>query len=430
MAPFSLAERLANAVVAYSAYVVKLLIPVNLAVFYPHPGMPAPGRLIAAALGCAALSVVAIRAARTCRWGLMGWLWFIGMLVPVIGVVQVGSQAMADRYSYLPAIGIFVIVAWAAGAAARNARARPAIIAASVCVIAAAALGARRQVGYWQNSRTLMRRAAAVTECNFLAYNNIGVTFFDERRYDSALTYFHRALRCDSTFSPALYNTGITLARTRRYADALDWFHKTIRFDSTHAQAYHSIGETHDALGRDSLARVWYERALMIQSDLWEAHNSLAVWFQHHGEPDSAVIHFRAAIALRPGNAAAHHGLALSLWKRGDVGGAEYHFAQALSLDSTSWRACNNFGLFLVDLNRRRAALAAFDNAAALAPDSARPYVNRAMLHAALGDTGRAVADYARALRIDSTLPIARERLNRIRAAKSSHLAGRHDNEQ
>ncbi len=419
MAPFSAPVRLSNAVVSYGAYLTKLFAPVNLAVFYPHPGMPSPITLIVSAATLIGITAAVIKIGRARRWALAGWLWYCGMLVPVIGIIQVGSQAMADRYMYLPAVGIFIIAAWAAALLHERARVRAIPVIAAIVVIAALSWQARLQTARWKNSITLMRHAVETTDCNYLALNNIGVSYFTNRDYDSALIYFDRALYCDSTYSTALYNKGLILAKRERFNEALGYFRKTIRYDTSHARAYHSIGEALAALGRDTLAPRFSYQALERDPSLWQAHNSLAAYYHAHEAFDSAISHYRRALAMQPRNAGIHNSVALSLWQAGNEAEAEHHFVKALSIDSTLWQACNNFGLFLMSQNRLAGARAALNETVALAPDSARPYLNRGLLRARTGDKQGALADFTHALRLDSSLTDAQRHIDAVQNAST-----------
>jgi tetratricopeptide (TPR) repeat protein len=242
-----LGARAANAAVATVAYLVKTVWPAKLAVFYPHPGASLEAWKVA--LSSAAIALVtwlAVRSFRTRPYLAFGWIWYLVSLLPVIGLVQVGAQAMADRYTYLPLIGPFVAIAWglsdtlAAAIGAR--RAVPALAAASIAVLGVVGFLARTQVGVWKDSETLFRHALACTSDNWVAHNNLGLALLEAGKVDEAIPELESALRIRPAYVDAHVNLGRALLQKGRIADALLHLSEAIRANPGSAEAQTNLG--------------------------------------------------------------------------------------------------------------------------------------------------------------------------------------------
>ena len=213
--------RAENAVVSYGRYLGKLFYPDGLCAFYPHPGWWPAGFVLAAALLLAGVSLVAVCARRRCPFLFTGWFWFLGTLAPVIGIVQVGEQSMADRYSYIPSIGVFILVTWGAWELARRWNHRViASSAAAASAIAVCAILTHRQTGFWHDGETLFRRAIAVTVDNAFAHDSLGTTLATKGFLDGAIVEYHEALKLRPEDTSALNNLGTALMLQGRYAEA------------------------------------------------------------------------------------------------------------------------------------------------------------------------------------------------------------------
>jgi tetratricopeptide (TPR) repeat protein len=243
---YALPVRLSNALWSYLLYVLKALWPLRLAIFYPHPEGSLP--LWKPALGLAAIlaaTYFCVRHARE-RYLLAGWLWYLGCMVPVIGVVQVGRQAMADRYAYTPLLGIFLLVVWwvAKHSAKLPHRAELLAGAAAIVLIFFGALS-RRQTTYWKDSLTLFNHALQITPVNFIAENNLGEAYLQSGRPDLAYNHFLRATQEKPRYGLAHYNLGIILAQQNRHAEARREFAAGIEFGQDNAEiasSYHNLG--------------------------------------------------------------------------------------------------------------------------------------------------------------------------------------------
>jgi len=259
VAESGLGGRVANAIVAYATYLVDMVWPARLAVFYPHPadlGRVTPPAAVAAALALlVAITAVAWRAARVRPAVPVGWLWYLGTLVPVIGLVQVGRQSHADRYTYLPLIGVFVMIAWAVPDAwPRTAARRAALGTVAACVVAALTVVAWRQAGTWRDDFALFGHARAVTRDNWLATNNLGVAYEHAGRCDVAAPLYAEAARIRPSYVDAWYNMGSCAAKSGRTADAIVAYQRAVLLSPRHARAWHGLGVAYARAGDTAAA--------------------------------------------------------------------------------------------------------------------------------------------------------------------------------
>ncbi len=301
MKKFPASARLANALVSYARYLAKLFWPADLAVIYPLPTR-VPLWEVAGALGLlVALSLWTWRGRRVRPHLLTGWLWFLGTLVPVIGLVQVGTQAMADRYTYLPAIGVFIMLAWSARDLADRLRlgAWPVAVAAAVmlggCVVVTSL-----QLRHWRNSQTLFAHAVAVTGENAVARINLGTALERAGENVAALAHYREALRIDPTRASVHNNLGNVLSEIGRTDEALAHFQKALRLKPGQALVHNNLGVTLAGLGRFDDAMTNYTEAARLQPDEPQAFYLMGLARLRQGRAAEAVGHFRAALRVDP----------------------------------------------------------------------------------------------------------------------------------
>jgi len=306
---YPLGARISNAVVSYVAYLWMTVWPRDLAVYYPHPGGTLePWKVAAAAAVLVALTVAALLLRGSRPYVLVGWLWYLGTLVPVIGLVQVGAQGMADRYSYVPLIGIFLIVAWVVPdfLGAERSSSSPWVLAPGVVVVLFMFAGTRAQVATWKDSETLFRHALAVTENNFMAHNNLGTELSRQGRVPEAIEQLEQALRIRPGFAEVHVNLG-TAKKSQGWLDqAREHFNEAIRLDGHSFEAHYNLGVVQSAQGRTEEAIALYRRAIEIDPDRPRAHSNLANALGRIGELDEADAHYRIAIRLKPDYGNAH----------------------------------------------------------------------------------------------------------------------------
>jgi cytochrome c-type biogenesis protein CcmH/NrfG len=303
LSEMSMADRGENALVSYARYLGKLFYPVNLT-FYPFNGGGKMTTVLLAGLLLLGLSFWVFQARQKQPYLLVGWLWFVGTLVPVIGLVQAGAQAMADRYTYLPSIGLFIMVAW--GVHERTRRWRHQVVTlALVAIMAALACTAltRRQLSYWQNGETLFRHAIAVADDNFEAHQYLGFILKQQWRFDEAIPQFETVLRYAPDSVPAHTCLGDSQVLSGHMEEGVKELETAIRLDPTYADAHCFLANALSMQERDEEAIRQYEEAIRWNPNFPAAHNNLGKLFWKQGRLQEACDQFREAVRLRPGSA-------------------------------------------------------------------------------------------------------------------------------
>ena len=363
LAQYSLGVRTANAGVACIGYLGKMLCPYGLAAFYPHPGAHLPvWEVISSMLLIAAITAFAVRSTRGKPYITIGWLWYIFTLLPVIGLVQVGRQAMADRYTYVPLIGIFIAIVWILadlvlrGANERRESRRRILSWVSIAMAAVLAMLTYVQVGYWQNSETLFRRAIAVTRNNDLAHYNLGVilssegklaeaetefnevlrigpdnpdtrlglaqTLMKQGKYDKAYPNLVRAIKMKPDMAEAYLEMGIIFSAHRDIHRAISCYEQAVKFDPNNEPARYNLGNTYGAAGRFDEAITQYREAIRLQPEHAAAHHNLGLAYQFKHEMDLAVNEYTEAARITPDNPQMLYDLATALYETRDYAGA------------------------------------------------------------------------------------------------------------
>jgi tetratricopeptide (TPR) repeat protein len=337
---YPLSLRLANALWAYGRYVELTFAPRGLAIIYPYqgalPGTRVPPIGIAAGvallIGVTALGVWLWRK-RDDRSLLVGWLWFLGMLVPVIGIVQVGWQSMADRYSYLPQIGLLIAVVWPLrNLAWRSAATRT--IAAAATIIIAAVLTARTQIelGYWRNNITLFSRAVAVTENNHIALSALALGYDEIGDIPAAIEHYKKALAITPKEPQLFYNVGRLYLLQQNWPLAEQWLRDALAIDPKHVDAQINLGKVYVGMGRHDDALKTYRRAIDIAPDNAVAHYDLAVELAEHGNVKEALPHFAEAVRLEPDVPELHYSYSVALRQTGQAEQSELAYKRYAEL--------------------------------------------------------------------------------------------------
>ncbi len=348
--PFS--QRAANALTAYVSYVGKMLWPAKLAVQYPHPYLTPVWQAAGAAMILVVITVFVIRLARSRPYLVVGWLWYLIVLLPMIGLVQVGDQAIADRYTYISFIGLFVILVWGAFdlfgsrfATSPNSR------VVSILVIITLAVCTWRQCAYWHDSVSLWKHTLAVTSKNSIAHYSLGVAYGELGRRADAIAEYKRAIRIRPKYSAAYYDLGVAYGELGRYVDAVEA----------------------------------YQQAISAKPEVAEAHNNLAISYGKLGMYAGAIDEYNEAIRINPEYFEAHYGLALILMKEGFADEAEKHLREAIRIKPTYASAYNNLGILLGGRKRYDEAASCFAKAVKYRPDYPEAHSNLAIALFAAG---------------------------------------------
>ncbi len=405
--------RLANAVRAYLGYLGQALWPVGLTVFHPHRGRDVPVvPALLAALALAGVTLVVAARRRALPWLATGWLWYLGVLVPMIGLVQVGDQGMADRYTYLPLTGIFMALAWSLPKL--QGRARLVLAAGAVVLLAALGVASRRQVAVWRSSETLFAHALAVSPDNYVAHVQYGNVLMHQDRPAEALEHYRRALERRADVPDIHNNAGNALFRLGRAKEAKAHYMQALSLDPGFARARYNLGLLLAREGNRSGAGEQYRAALAAWPEFVEARLALGQILLGEGRPAEALAEFDRARPLAPRSADLLQNRGMALARLGRPAEAEASYRAAVGVDPRRADAWNNLGGTLLDLGRTEEGLAAFDRSLAADTGSARTNINRGVALERLGRSDEAAEAYRRALSLDPGSAEAAARLTAL----------------
>ena len=307
----SLKFRLGNASISYISYIGKMLWPVNLAVFYPHPGNAVSWPAVAAAT--AALLIIfalVFTQARKRPWLATGWLWYFGTLVPVIGLVQVGAQSSADRYTYVPLIGLSVIIAWLVPKRiTRRQGGRLALIAITCAVLLALSICTCIHIPHWRNSITLFSHAAEVTKDNYRAQFNLAKALSDTGQIDKAAHHYSIAVTMKPAWPEAHHNLGITFFKQGKLAKAIDHYTTAIELKPDRPETHNNLGVALEMQKQFDRAITHYNQAIELKPDYANAHYNLAKTLAITGRNDEAIEQYRRVLRIAPQHSVARREL-------------------------------------------------------------------------------------------------------------------------
>jgi protein O-mannosyl-transferase len=364
-----LSVRIGNAFVAYTFYIVKTIWPSNLAVYYPHPGLWPLWQILVAVLLFIAATFLVIWRAKRFRYLASGWLWYVGTLVPVIGLVQVGDHARADRYTYIPLIGLFIIVAWGIPELLERWRCRKEVLVASSALsLLSFFVATWTQVGYWQDNVTLYNHTLRVTNQNFMILNNRGVAYDSLGNHTQAIADFDKAIAIKPRFAMAYTNRGSAYDSLGNFTRAIADFDKAIEIKPKDAKAYNNRAATYGRLNHYAQAIADFDKAIEIDPEFSMAYNNRGSAYGNLGNYTQAIADFNRAIEINPRNDGAF---------------------------------CNR-GIAHGMLGNYRQAIEDFDRTVALNPKFAGAYYYRSIAHDKLGNQSQALDDLKTAARLGS----------------------------
>jgi len=420
----SFSSRVSSALVAYVAYLGQTVWPQGLTVYYPYVADRPVWQPVAAAVFLTVVTVVVVVAARRVALGYLavGWFWYVGTLVPVIGLVQVGRQWIADRYTYVPLIGVFLMVSWGAWEACHafaplRKHGRFLLAVGSAAVLAALAVAARIQARYWADNETLFHRNLAVIRGSALAHFHLGAGMLGEGRFSEAATHLAEAIRLDPADLASYSGLGYVLHMQGRLDEAVAVYRQALSLKPDDAMTYSNLGVILEAQGRRDEAMAHYREAVRLDPDNAGGHDNLAGLLLSFGRLDEAIAHYRRAATLRPDRADVHRSLGVALLRKGDFGGAVGPLAEVVRLRPDDAKAHNNLGFALVSAGRAEEGIACFREAVrmdAFLPDAQK---NLGWVLAAQGRTAEAAPHLAEALRLRPDWGDMADQLARIRAA-------------
>lgn len=381
-----LGARVKNALVGYVMYVWKTIWPTGLAPFYPFRAY-SDWTVVCAGLALVIATALAVAVWRRWPYVTVGWLWYIVMVAPVIGLMQAGEQARADRFMYVPMIGLSIVAAWGGPAVLERIGLRARAAAAlGIAIVVVCAAVAHAQASYWVDSTTLWRHAAAVTDDNYMAYEKLGEAYRDRGQYEDAMTNYQRAIELAPPGSPAHVatienNLGLVLTRS----------------------------------GKPDEAEAHFAAAERLNPEFAEAQSNYANALAMQGKFDQAIAHYHAALAIQPQSVETLIGLGGTLVREGRPEDAAVQYREALRLDPNIAQAHNGLGSALTLEHRDDEAMPEFTRALELKPDLPSAHLNIAIVLLRKGDTAGARRHLETALTIDPSYEPARNVLTRIR---------------
>jgi len=399
----SMPLRVANALVSCAAYMGKMFLPSRLAIFYPFPPKVELMReMIPAAILLLFISVGVFVLRKTRPYLAVGWLWYLVMLAPVIGILQVGLQARADRYTYLPQIGLYVLLAWSAADLCAGWRHRRVVLGGcSMAILAALIFCARAQTSYWRSSESLWTHALACTTNNVFADNNLGVDLLDRGKLDEALPHFQRALQSNPDYAEAHNNLGAILFQKGKVDEAIPHFQEALRIKPGYAHAESNLGNALFKKGKVEEAISHYQRALEIDPGLAEADNNLGAALLQKGNVDEAIAHFQKLARISPDYAQVYYNLGNALFQKGNVDEAISQYEKALQINPDSAPARNKLGIALFQKGSMDEAIADFQKALQIDPNYAEGHYDLGCALFQKGSVDEAIAHLQKALQIN-----------------------------
>jgi len=373
----SLKIRIANALVSYVNYVSKAIWPANLAVFYPHPGNTLPAwKIFGAALLIALAMIFSIRMYNRYPYVLIGLLWYLGTLVPVIGLVQVGDQAMADRYTYTPLIGLLIIFSWGTFDLLKKWECKKIFFGVSaIIILTVLAANTFSQLRHWKNGITLFEHAVKVTENNYQAQNNLG-TALGSVDLDRAISHYKQALKIKPNYARANYNLGLALYEKGDYEASILHFRKALKINPEDTSVRNNLANVMVLQGKPHEAISQYKAMLKINSENADAHHNLAYVLSTQGKLDEAVLHYKEALRINPEYTKAHYNMGNILFKQGKMKEAVTHYSEVIKIRPDYVQAYNKIGLILAKQRKINKAEVFFSKALQIDPNYSEARTN------------------------------------------------------
>jgi tetratricopeptide (TPR) repeat protein len=366
--PFSL--RIGNAVLAYVQYLSKTLVPVKLSPIYPLADGLSLVPVIAGVFLLMAITAICIWSIKRNPWVALGWFWFVGMLVPTIGIIQVGPQAMADRYTYLPSIGLLIGLVWGSYALLSTFEVKKSLVslgAAAALIICI--LGTWTQTGYWKDGVTLYGRAFELCPSNYIACDYLGNALHNAGRDADALALLRESLRLQPHYPEGQYNLGTLLLEKGEVEGAIKHLEMAVQLSPTDANAQQNLGNAFLKAGQIDKARIVLQRAVQLRPDDEGSHLNLGAAWSAQFQWKNAAEEYAKVLKLSPKNAEAEHSLALALVKQGATKEALPHFQRAAELRPADASMRFDLGLACLESDQPETAALVFRQSLSLRDD-------------------------------------------------------------
>jgi tetratricopeptide (TPR) repeat protein len=394
----SLPLRVGNASISYVAYLGQMFYPAGLAVLYPLTARGVGVSGVVLSLVVLAGISTGVLVLRRRPYLLTGWLWYLIMLVPVIGIIQVGAQARADRYTYLPQIGLYLLLTWAVAELCAGWRHRRVVLGGcSTVILVALILCARAQTAYWRDSESLWTHTLACTSDNFIGHYNLGNALFQKGNVDEAIVQYQKALQIDPDNARVHGNLGNALLKKGNVDEAIAHFQRALQIDPDSVEAHNNLGNALLKEGNVDEAIVQYQKALQINPDYAKAHYNLGCALFQKGNVDEAIEHFQRALQINPDSMEAHYNLSCALLQKGNVDEAIVQYQKALQIEPDDEESHINLGNALIQKGNVDKAIVHYQKALQIEPDNVEALNNLAWVlatcpQASLRNGNKAVA--------------------------------------
>ena len=349
--------RIANAIISYGLYIGKAIVPRNLAVFYPFSETLTMWQVIGAGLLLMCGTAFVFFAVRQRPYLMVGWFWFIGTLVPVIGIVQWGLwPAMADRFVYVPLIGLFVIISWGlTDIFAGLHQGRILFILSAVIILSTLTICTFFQVRYWKNSISLFEHTSNVTDKNWVAHNNLAAALTKAGRYDQAIFHLKEALTVQPDHEKLYNSLATAFARKKNFNDAEFYYRKALRISPEYPEAHSNLGNVLFTQGKFDEAVSHYTKAIRLNPELAEAHYNLGAILTNKERFKEALIHLAETIKIDPGYVKAYNKIGIIMAEFGEIKKADEFFAEAVQLDPDYSEARKNRAILRRSITKKNA---------------------------------------------------------------------------
>ena len=408
LAELSYASRIANACISYVRYLGKMIWPARLSPLYPFEFHWPMWQVVLAGLLLLGGTFFAIKTAKRRPYCFVGWFWYLGTLVPVIGLVQVGSQSMADRYTYIPLIGIFLALTWGLADILQSRVSSKVARAIIPALVLGLCIGrTREQLWHWQNTETLFRYALRLNPKNAVAYNNLGCDLIPKGRIDEAMACFKKAIQLQLRCGDPYVNLGWILAGQGKVQEAFDNYNIALTINTNDVAAHVRMGKLLVGVGSLDVGIAHFLTDVRLNPLHVDALNDLGIAFSKKDRPDQALIYFRAALRLKPNYPEALNNLANVLAAQNHWDEAVTHYLAALRLKPDYINARYNLGDALGKMGRSDEAIQQLGEVLRRKPDDAEAHNRLGEILARQGKAKEALQSYETALRLQPDLPDA-----------------------
>lgn len=392
--------RFTNAIVSYIKYIINMLWPFKLAAFYPYPESIPNWHVTGACLLLLAITFFAVKTIRQYPYIALGWPWYLGSLVPVIGLVQVGGQAMADRYTYVPVIGLFIIIAWGTPELLERWRYKNTVIAIiGTSVLSIFAATTLIQVRYWKDNITLYRHGLQVTTKNYEFHNNLGYVLEKQGNVTGAIRHYFEAVRINPGFALAHNNLGNAIRKQGNITEAIRHLSEAVRITPCSAMAHINLGYALESQGRLTEAIGHFSEALRLNPISVETYNILGLTLIRQGRIDEAIKRFNEALKVNPDRPEIHYNLGVTLADQGRMDAAIEHYSTALQLNPNQPNVHVSLGIALINQNKTEEAMNHFFDALNTEPNNIYALYNIGSILINLGRIEEAISHLSEALK-------------------------------